>query len=99
MLTPHPTMLRRLVQEYEALVAHDGDVEAGTGRRDLRTQDLAYTLCVSTGTREVGQALKVARRLLAAAHDPVAVHVKRRVPTAGLAAEEPSAAQGREVVG
>lgn len=70
MLMPHPTMLRRLVEEYETLMAHRGDGEDGTGRRDLRAQDLAYTLCVSTGTREVGRALEAARRLLAAAHDP-----------------------------
>ncbi|WP_328430013.1 DUF5133 domain-containing protein [Streptomyces sp. NBC_00443] len=97
MLMPHPAMLRRLVEEYEALGAHDSDLEAGAGRRDLRAQDLAYTLCVSTGTREVGQALEVARRMLAAAHDPVTAHVKRRVITAGL--DEPSAAPGPAVVG
>lgn len=97
MLMPHPVMLRRLVEEYEALVAHGSDLEAGTGRRDLRTQDLAYTLCVSTGTREVGQALEVARRMLAAAHDPVVAQVKPRVITAGL--DEPTAAQGPAVVG
>ncbi|WP_369268934.1 DUF5133 domain-containing protein [Streptomyces sp. R11] len=97
MLMPHPAMLRRLVEEYEALVAHDSDLEAGTGRRDLRAQDLAYTLCVSTGTREVGKALEVARHMLAAAHDPVAAQLKRHVITAGL--DEPSAAQGPAVVG
>lgn len=70
MLMPHPTMLRRLVEEYETLMAHQGEGEDGTGRRDLRAQDLAYTLCVSTGTREVGRALEAARRLLAAAQGP-----------------------------
>ncbi|MFF5483509.1 DUF5133 domain-containing protein [Streptomyces sp. NPDC012935] len=97
MLMPHPAMLRRLVEEYEALSAHDSDLEADTGRRDLRVQDLAYTLCVSTGTREVGQALEAARRMLATAHDPVAVQVERRVITTGL--DKPSAAQGPAVVG
>jgi len=58
---PHPTLLRRLVEEYETLMAHQGDGEDGTARRDLRAQDLAYTLCVSTGTREVGRALEAAR--------------------------------------
>lgn len=70
---PHPTLLRRLVEEYETLMAHQGDGEDGTARRDLRAQDLAYTLCVSTGTREVGRALEAARRLLAATGDPDAV--------------------------
>lgn len=69
MLMPHPTMLRRLVEEYEALMAHQGDGEDGPGRHVLRAQDLAYTLCVSTGTREVGRALEAARRLLAATQD------------------------------
>ncbi|WP_308297076.1 MULTISPECIES: DUF5133 domain-containing protein [unclassified Streptomyces] len=70
MLMPHPVVLRGLVEEYEALMAREGDGEAGKGRRALRAQDLAYTLCVSTGTREVSQALATARRLLAAARDP-----------------------------
>lgn len=69
MLMPHPTVLRRLVEEYEALMAEGGDGEAGTSRRVLRAQDLAYTLCVSTGTREVSRALETAHRLLADAHD------------------------------
>lgn len=68
MLMPHPTVLRRLVEEYEALMADDGDGQAGTSGRVLRAQDLAYTLCVSTGTREVSRALETAHRLLADAH-------------------------------
>ncbi|MFJ6728738.1 MULTISPECIES: DUF5133 domain-containing protein [unclassified Streptomyces] len=60
MLMPHPAVLRTLVDEYEAAVL------AGPGEA-TRTQDLAYTLCVSTGTREVPQALEVAREWLAAA--------------------------------
>ncbi|BFO17671.1 hypothetical protein SHKM778_40590 [Streptomyces sp. KM77-8] len=56
MLKPHPTVLRRLVEEYETLPA-----------ADPRTGDLAYTLCVSTGTRDVRQALDLARGWLAAA--------------------------------
>ncbi|MFB8757392.1 DUF5133 domain-containing protein [Streptomyces nigra] len=71
MLTPHPTLLRRLVDEYEALMARQ-DPGEGHGRRDVRAQDLAYTLCVSTGTREVGQALETARHLLAASMDEAA---------------------------
>ncbi|MGW1953246.1 DUF5133 domain-containing protein [Streptomyces sp. NPDC001920] len=93
MLMPHPAMLRRLVDEYETLMAHEGGGEEDRSRRDLRAQDLAYTLCVSTGTRDVGQALETARRLLAAAPDPV-VPVKRRVITSDVkehAAERPAA--------
>ncbi|MCX5528309.1 DUF5133 domain-containing protein [Streptomyces bobili] len=61
MLMPHPAVLRTLVDEYEATKA------SGSAEDDMRAQDLAYTLCVSTGTREVDRALEVARGWLAAA--------------------------------
>ncbi|MFR0354835.1 DUF5133 domain-containing protein [Streptomyces sediminimaris] len=64
MLMPHPAVLRRLVEEYEAAVAEDA--AAGGGRPSTRAQDLAYTLCVSTGTRDVRHALRAAHRMLAA---------------------------------
>lgn len=101
MLMPHPAMLRRLVDEYETLMAHEGDGEDDRRRRDLRAQDLAYTLCVSTGTRDVGQALETARRLLAASPDPVA-QVKRRGVTAGMdgtAAMDGTVAEKPAIVG
>ncbi|MFH9009552.1 DUF5133 domain-containing protein [Streptomyces afghaniensis] len=68
MLRPHPAVLRRLVDEYEALSAavaasEPADVSA-------RVRDLAYTLCVSTGTRDVERALDVAHRWLATAPAP-----------------------------
>ncbi|MFF8316205.1 DUF5133 domain-containing protein [Streptomyces bobili] len=68
MLMPHPAVLRTLVDEYEATKA------SGPAEDDTRAQDLAYTLCVSTGTREVDRALEVARGWLAAAtaHDATA---------------------------
>ncbi|MFE5189650.1 DUF5133 domain-containing protein [Streptomyces sp. NPDC056628] len=75
MLTPHPTLLRRLVEEYEALMAQKASREV-PGRGDVRAQDLAYTLCVSTGAREVGQALETARHLLAASAVDVAARGK-----------------------
>ncbi len=64
MLTPHPAVLRRLVEEYEAVLAEDA--ATGKTRASTRAQDLAYTLCVSTGTRDVDRALRAARRMLAA---------------------------------
>jgi len=67
MLIPHPAVLRRLVEEYESALAEEA--ERG-GRASPRVQDLAYTLCVSTGTRNVGRALEAAHRLLAATHPP-----------------------------
>ncbi|MDX3642407.1 DUF5133 domain-containing protein [Streptomyces sp. MB09-02B] len=65
MLMPHPATLRRLVEEYESVVAHGG--ERGDPQSARRAQDLAYTLCVSTGTRDVRRALDAARAQLAAA--------------------------------
>ncbi|MFC9504609.1 DUF5133 domain-containing protein [Streptomyces sp. NPDC057002] len=68
MLRPHPAVLRRLVDEYEALVPA---VEAAHARAQTpRARDLAYTLCVSTGTRDVGRALEVAHQWLATAPAP-----------------------------
>ncbi|MCQ9133200.1 DUF5133 domain-containing protein [Streptomyces hilarionis] len=61
MLMPHPAVLRTLVDEYEALSA------TGTAEARAQERDLAYTLCVSTGTREVDDALRTARRWLEAA--------------------------------
>ncbi len=63
MLIPHPAFLRGLVDEYEALAAEEA---AGAGGPGPRARDLAYTLCVSTGTRDVRLALEAAHRLLEA---------------------------------
>ncbi|MEU1480194.1 DUF5133 domain-containing protein [Streptomyces sp. NPDC001668] len=63
MLIPDRTFLRRLVEEYEALRAEEA---ARTAEPSPRARDLAYTLCVSTGTRDVRLALETAHRLLAA---------------------------------
>ncbi|MFC9684507.1 DUF5133 domain-containing protein [Streptomyces sp. NPDC056948] len=69
MLRPHPAVLRRLVDEYEALLSAAGaggaPAEAG-----WRARDLAYTLCVTTGTRDIGRALEVAHQWLATAPAP-----------------------------
>ncbi|MEU6540389.1 DUF5133 domain-containing protein [Streptomyces sp. NPDC047000] len=68
MLMPHPEFLRKLVAEYEALQAGGGAEPGGTtAERAARLRDLAYTLCVSTGTRDVAGALETARLRLAAA--------------------------------
>ncbi|WNI14528.1 DUF5133 domain-containing protein [Actinacidiphila sp. ITFR-21] len=73
MLMAHPTVLRTLVDRYEALRAladrtviggTDGGEEGGGGvdpRVEQQLQDTVYTLCVSTGTREIGPALAAAR--------------------------------------
>jgi hypothetical protein len=68
MLMAHPTVLRTLVERYEALRAElDDPGSAGSGgdavdpRVRQQLQDTVYTLCVSTGTREIGPALAAAR--------------------------------------
>ncbi|MGW2639958.1 DUF5133 domain-containing protein [Streptomyces sp. NPDC001348] len=64
-LRPNPGTLRKLLEEYEELLDRDGGLApAGSG---ARAQDLAYTLCVLTGTRDVGAALDTARRHLGVA--------------------------------
>ncbi|MFE0791079.1 DUF5133 domain-containing protein, partial [Streptomyces mutabilis] len=58
----HPVVLKNLIEQYEtlrALHAEDGTEEA---RR--RMEDVAYTLCVSTGTRDIDAALVAARHRL-----------------------------------
>ncbi|GGZ67988.1 DUF5133 domain-containing protein [Streptomyces echinoruber] len=56
----HPAVLRDLVEQYETLAAlHASESESTQVRQ--RMEDVAYTLCVSTGTREVETALAVAR--------------------------------------
>ncbi|WP_051797507.1 DUF5133 domain-containing protein [Streptomyces sp. NRRL S-337] len=64
MLKPHPAILRDLVKQYEGLRAQGSDRSSPETRR--RTEDLAYTLCVSTGTRTVEAALAFAAEQLEA---------------------------------
>jgi len=62
MLMAHPVVLRNLVQQYEILHALNADEGSPEVRR--RMDDLAYTLCISTGTRDVDSALIAARHRL-----------------------------------
>jgi hypothetical protein len=59
MLMAHPAVLQNLVREYEALVSLQD--ESGTSGAKRRLVDIAYTLCVSTGTRDIDAALIAAR--------------------------------------
>ncbi|MFI6108803.1 DUF5133 domain-containing protein [Streptomyces sp. NPDC051310] len=61
----HPTVLRGLVTRYEALSAAESAAASPSVLR--QREDVAYTLCVSTGTRDVRDALRVARRVLESA--------------------------------
>ncbi|QHC27737.1 MULTISPECIES: DUF5133 domain-containing protein [unclassified Streptomyces] len=62
MLMAHPAVLKNLIEQYETLRvlhAEEGDEEV---RR--RMDDLAYTLCVATGTSDIDAALIAARHRL-----------------------------------
>ncbi|GAA4329678.1 DUF5133 domain-containing protein [Streptomyces venetus] len=62
MLLAHPVVLTNLIEQYETLrVLH---AENGTPEARRRMEDVAYTLCVSTGTRDVDAALVAARHRL-----------------------------------
>lgn len=61
-LMAHPAVLRNLVEQYLALRVLHAEQSGEEARR--RMNDVAYTLCVSTGTRDVDTALIVARHHL-----------------------------------
>ncbi|GAA3487504.1 MULTISPECIES: DUF5133 domain-containing protein [Streptomyces] len=70
MLIPDARTLRTLLARFaDAHVAHAQHARPGT-EEELR--DLAYTLCVMTGTREVREALAAADRMLVRAEFPAA---------------------------
>ncbi|MFF8835087.1 DUF5133 domain-containing protein [Streptomyces sp. NPDC015130] len=62
MLMAHPAVLRGLIEQYETLKALQAENGGAEVRR--RMDDIAYTLCVSTGTRDVDAALVAARHRL-----------------------------------
>ncbi|CAL9342718.1 DUF5133 domain-containing protein [Streptomyces sp. enrichment culture] len=62
MLMAHPAVLENLLEQYETLRilhAEDGSTEV---RR--RMDDVAYTLCVATGTCDIDAAVIAARHRL-----------------------------------
>ncbi|MFJ8493165.1 DUF5133 domain-containing protein [Streptomyces sp. NPDC094038] len=69
MLMAHPAVLKDLVVQYETLRALHA--EKGSLAAQRRMDDIAYTLCVSTGTRDIDAALIAARHRLPGArpHD------------------------------
>jgi hypothetical protein len=62
MLLAHPAVLKNLIEQYETL--HALHAENGTQEARRRMEDVAYTLCVSTGTRDIDAALVAARHQL-----------------------------------
>jgi hypothetical protein len=62
MLMAHPAVLADLLTQYETLQARNAEDGSPEARR--RLDDVTYTLCVATGTREIEAALTAARRRL-----------------------------------
>ncbi|CAL9627987.1 DUF5133 domain-containing protein [Streptomyces sp. enrichment culture] len=65
MLMAHPAVLKNLVEQYEALRALHAEGSGEEARR--RLDDVSYTLCVSTGTRDIASALIAARHQMSGA--------------------------------
>ncbi|WP_329129498.1 DUF5133 domain-containing protein [Streptomyces sp. NBC_01476] len=68
MMWANPAVLQELIERYERLTAQ---AEGGGATPQVTSQlrDTAYTLCVSTGTRDVEAALRAARRRLDGAEE------------------------------
>jgi hypothetical protein len=62
MLMAHPAVLKNLIEQYETLRV----LQAEEGHEEVRRRmdDIAYTLCVSTGTSDIDAALIAARHRL-----------------------------------
>ncbi|MEU4211586.1 DUF5133 domain-containing protein [Streptomyces sp. NPDC026206] len=67
MLMAHPGVLRDLLSRYDTLLTLARE-RAGCPRVHRRLQDTVYTLCVTTGTRDIDAALRAARSRLAHPH-------------------------------
>lgn len=62
MLLAHPAVLRNLIEQYQVLRILHAEEGGPVSRR--RMDDVAYTLCVSTGTGDIDAALAAARHRL-----------------------------------
>ncbi|GGW49272.1 DUF5133 domain-containing protein [Streptomyces xantholiticus] len=62
MLMAHPAVLKNMVEQYDTLrILH---AENGSPEVRQRMDDIAYMLCVSTGTGHIDAALLAARHQL-----------------------------------
>ncbi|MFF4492031.1 DUF5133 domain-containing protein [Streptomyces sp. NPDC001544] len=62
MLMAHPAVLQNLIEQYDVLrLLH---AEEGSPEVQRRMDDIAYSLCVATGTRDIDAALIAARHRL-----------------------------------
>ncbi|MFB8028930.1 DUF5133 domain-containing protein [Streptomyces sp. NPDC056465] len=64
MLMANPATLRNLVKRYESL--RSAHARLGTSESSRQLEDVSYTLCVTTGTRAVPEALAAAAAQLSA---------------------------------
>ncbi|MEV6297438.1 DUF5133 domain-containing protein [Streptomyces sp. NPDC051896] len=62
MLMAHSAVLKNLIEQYETLRVLQAEEGCEEVRR--RMDDIAYTLCVSTGTSDIDAALIAARHRL-----------------------------------
>ncbi|MEU6387942.1 DUF5133 domain-containing protein [Streptomyces sp. NPDC046939] len=62
MLMAHPAVLNDLVRQYETLRALNA--AEGSDGVQQRMDDVAYTLCIATGTADIDAALIAARHRL-----------------------------------
>ncbi|TPQ20645.1 DUF5133 domain-containing protein [Streptomyces sporangiiformans] len=62
MLMAHPVVLVDLLEQYKTL--HALHAEEGSARARQRLDDIAYTLCIATGTRDIDAALIAAHHRL-----------------------------------
>lgn len=68
MITPHPQILRVLLSRYaNARLAH---AEHPTPATRLALESVSYTLCVTTATADIPQALAVADQIMERAAAP-----------------------------
>ncbi|MEU7426292.1 DUF5133 domain-containing protein [Streptomyces sp. NPDC040750] len=65
MLMADPAVLRNLIEQYDAL--RSLHAENGGAQIRRRMDDIVYTLCASTGTRDIDAALIAARQQLTGA--------------------------------
>lgn len=68
-------VLKNLLEQYETLRALHA--EQGSKETLRRLEDVSYTLCVSTGTRDIDAALAAARHRLAATAPAAGQHRAR----------------------
>jgi hypothetical protein len=66
MLMAHPAVLARTLAQYETL--RELGAEHGGEAARQRLDDVAYSLCISTGTSDIDAAVIAARHHLPGAH-------------------------------